>query len=413
MRFPPARIQPSAEHHWRSLPAAQQPVWPDAAALDRVLRELSSYPGLVTAEDCDRLTSRMAEVARGEALLLQGGSCAETFADSSADRVGALAALLSDMADVVAEASSLPVVTVARMAGQYAKPRSQPNETRDGVTLPAYRGDAVNGRDFTPAARTPDPVRLLESHRSAATTLSHLRAMRHGRSEVFVSHEGLLLDYESALTRTDPRGGRRYAASGHMLWIGERTRDLAGAHLAYFAAIANPVAVKLGPSATPAMVVSLANRLDPHREPGRLTFIARMGADRVRDVLPALVLAAESSGSPVSWVCDPMHGNTVVSPSGRKTREFSSVMEEVRGFFEVHRTLGTHAGGVHAELCADDVTECTGGLQRISDADLARRYETACDPRLNGTQAREFAARLSELARVNGTDRRLSVLSTL
>ncbi|GHH95789.1 class II 3-deoxy-7-phosphoheptulonate synthase [Streptomyces capillispiralis] len=431
---------------WSGLPAAQRPDWPDPAALHRVTEELAGAPPLVFADECDRLRDRLAAVARGEALLLQGGDCAETFAQASADSVHRKLTTMMQMAAVLTYAASVPVVKVGRLAGQYAKPRSQPVETRDGVTLPTYRGDAVNGFDFTAEARVPDPERLLRMYRASSSTLNAVRAFtargHAGLSQVhewnrdfiagsplrgtyetiaagidralhfmratgarpdhfddaefYVSHEGLLLDYEGPLTRRDPRTGRVHAASGHMLWIGERTRDLDGAHVEYFSRIDNPIGVKLGPTATPDTVLRLIDRLDPDGEPGRLTFVVRLGADRVRDVLPDLVEKATASGARVAWVCDPMHGNTMEAPSGHKTRRFDDILAEVRGFFEVHRALGTHAGGIHVELTGDDVTECVGGGHDLGFPDLFDRYESACDPRLNRGQSLDLAFLVAE-----------------
>jgi 3-deoxy-7-phosphoheptulonate synthase len=434
---------------WRDLPAAQQPDWPDPAALDAARAELRDAVPLVVPYECETLKQRIASVARGEAFLLQGGDCAETFADVKADSVRAKVRTLLQMALVLTYAASVPVVKVGRMAGQYAKPRSQPTETRDGVTLPAYRGDAVNGFPFTPEARAPDPQRLLRTHQAAAATLNLIRAFTTGgyadlrqahawnqdfvaRSpvgdlyaelavqidralnfmlacgvdepmqhavEFFVSHEGLLLEYEDPLVREDPTTGLMYSASGHMLWIGERTRELDGAHVEFFSKIANPIAVKLGPTATPDMLLGLIDRLDPKREPGRLTFVVRMGAAQVRDRLPVLVEKASAEGAPVAWVCDPMHGNTFAAPSGHKTRSFDAIVDEVKGFFEVHREVGTHPGGIHLEFTGGDVTECVGGGTDVLLEDLADRYESTCDPRLNRTQSLDLAFQVAGMYR--------------
>ncbi|MFD7864538.1 class II 3-deoxy-7-phosphoheptulonate synthase [Streptomyces sp. NPDC057682] len=431
---------------WRALPAAQQPDWPDPAALEAVCAELGAAVPLVVADECELLKRRLAAVARGEAFLLQGGDCAETFAEATADAVRGKVRTLLQMSLVLTYAASVPVVKVGRMAGQYAKPRSRPTETRGATTLPAYRGDAVNGFGFTPAERTPDPHRLQRMHRAAAATLNLVRAFttggyadlhqaqswnqdfvsgspageRYGELadqidraltfmkvcgadagiaravEFFVSHEGLLLDYEDALTRTDPETGRTYATSGHLLWIGERTRDIDGAHVDYFSRIDNPVAVKLGPTATADEALALIDRLDPGREPGRLTFVVRMGARNVRDRLPTLVEKVTAEGAPVAWVCDPMHGNTFEAPTGHKTRHFDDVVEEITGFFEVHHGLGTHPGGVHLEFTGDDVTECVGGADGLRFDDLAARYESTCDPRLNRSQSLDLAFLIAE-----------------
>lgn len=431
---------------WRALPAAQQPDWPDPAALHSTLSALASAPPLVFARECDTLLDRLGEVARGKAFLLQGGDCAETLDSVSAESVRNKLEVLLQMAAVLTYAAAVPVVKVGRLAGQYAKPRSQPTETRDGVTLPSYRGDAVNGLEFTARSRYPDPARLQRVYHASAATLNLLRALtasghadldhvhewnrdfvalspagrRYERladeidaalgfiracgmntstlrtTEVFASHEALLLDYESALVRTDPDTGRRYALSGHMLWIGERTRQLHGAHVAFAAQVSNPLGVKLGPDAGADDVRALIDRLDPHRTPGRLTFVARMGRGRVREQLPGLVEAVRTTGAEVVWACDPMHGNTFTAPSGHKTRHFEDILDEITGFFEVHRALGSHPGGVHVELTGEDVTECVGGGNEVLSDQLHLRYETACDPRLNRGQSMDLAFRVAE-----------------
>jgi 3-deoxy-7-phosphoheptulonate synthase len=433
---------------WRELPAAQQPAWPDAAALASVRAELAASPALVVPDECETLRERLAAVSRGEAFLLQGGDCAETFTGVSAEAVRDKLRTILQMAVVLTYAASVPVVKVGRMAGQYAKPRSAEVEAITG--LPSYRGDAVN--DLTPnaAARMPDPRRMLRAYAASAMTLNLVRAYTRGgladlravhdwnqdfvrRSpagqryervaadidkalafmracgidldreqsmhgvEFFASHEALLLDYEDALTRYDDERQASYDLSGHMVWIGERTRALDGAHIEFARSIANPLGVKLGPGVAPEDAVALAERLDPHRLAGRLTFITRMGSGRVREALPALVEKVRAEGIVVTWVCDPMHGNTVTTPSGYKTRHFDDVIDEVRGFFEVHHALGTYPGGVHVELTGDDVTECLGGAHDLVDDDLAGRYETACDPRLNTGQAIELAFLVAEM----------------
>ncbi|PSK61840.1 Phospho-2-dehydro-3-deoxyheptonate aldolase [Micromonospora sp. MH33] len=433
--------------HWRDRPVAQAPDWPDRDLLDRVVGQLSTASTLVSPQECDDLTTRIAQVARGEAFLFQGGDCAETFQGNSSLAIRRKLETLLQIAVVLTYAGSLPVVKIGRMAGQFAKPRSLPTETRDAVTLPAYRGDAVNGVEFTAEARRPDPRRLHEMYQASAATIAVIRAFLTGgyadlrqvhawnqdfvaRSPVgqryerladdidqalsfvqacnmdltgtrsvdlYTSHEGLLLDYEEALTRTDPRSGRRYAGSGHLLWLGERTRQLDGAHLAYLTTIDNPIAVKLGPKTTPDEVAAYIDLLDPHRRPGRLTFIARMGAEIIRDRLPALVEAAGSVGGTVIWVSDPMHGNTITAPSGHKTRRFDDILDEVTGFFEVHAALGTHPGGLHIELTGDDVAECVGGGEPVAFDDLHAGYESACDPRLNRSQSIDLAFRTAEL----------------
>jgi 3-deoxy-7-phosphoheptulonate synthase len=406
-----------------------------------VVRRLESMPPLVFAGECDQLKARLAAVARGEAFVLQGGDCAETFAGTTADSIRGKLRTLLQMAVVLTYAAAVPVVKIGRMAGQFAKPRSAMTEVRDGLELPVYRGDAVNGLEFTAAARTPDPGRLVEAYHCSSVTLNLCRAFASGgfadlrqvhawnqdfvaRSpaaqryerladeidraiafmhacgadpeefravELYSSHEALLLDYEQALTRTDSLRGLPYDLSGHLLWIGERTRDPGGAHVEFARHIGNPVAVKIGPAATAQDVLALIGALDPDREPGRLTLITRMGARRVRDALPPLVEKVAASGAQVAWVCDPMHGNTVEAASGHKTRRFDDVLDEVTGFFEVHRALGTHPGGIHIEFTGGDVTECIGGGHQVSESDLRQRYETACDPRLNRSQSLDLA----------------------
>ncbi|MDO0925914.1 3-deoxy-7-phosphoheptulonate synthase class II [Streptomyces sp. TG1A-8] len=378
------------------MPAAQQPQWPDAEALAEAAAHLGRTPSLVLPQECDTLRDRLAAVARGEAVILQGGDCAETFDGAGEQQVDAKFRTLNQMAAVIAEAAVAPVVTIGRMAGQYAKPRSGTHETRDGVTLPAYRGDLVNGSVFTAGSRTPQPDRLARAHRVSATTLNLLRALAaRSRTEFWTSHEALVLEYERALTRGTPAGP--YNLSAHTVWVGERTRQLGGAHIDYVARIRNPIAVKVGPTTTPDDALALVDRLDPDREPGRLTFVARMGADAVRDVLPDLVTKVSAAGSPVIWVCDPMHGNTFVADGGFKTRRLDVIVDELRGFFEVHRALGTHPGGVHTELTGEHVTECLGGTYPVTPTDLPTRYETACDPRLNRSQSLDLAWELADL----------------
>ncbi|MFD9904103.1 class II 3-deoxy-7-phosphoheptulonate synthase [Streptomyces sp. NPDC059063] len=442
-----------ARHHaaesWRRFPAAQQPTWPDESELRAVAGQLATAPPLVFAAECERLRERIAAVARGEAVLLQGGDCAETFRQATAESVHGKLKTLLQMAVVLTYASALPVVKIGRMAGQYAKPRSSGEERRGERVLPSYRGDAVNGPEFTAEAREPDPQRLRRMYECSATTLNLVRALTTGgfadlrqvhtwnqgfvassrsgeryerladeidrtlafmhscgvdtrelnTAEFFVSHEGLLLEYEAALTRTDAATGRSYATSGHLLWIGERTRDLDGAHVEFFSRVANPIAVKLGPTVAADVVLGLLDRLDPHREAGRLTFVVRAGAERIREVLPTLVEKVEAEGAQVCWVSDPMHGNTITAASGHKTRRFDAILDEVRGFFEVHRALGSHPGGIHVELTGDDVTECVGGGDAVLAEHLHHRYETACDPRLNHTQSLDLAFLLAEMYR--------------
>jgi 3-deoxy-7-phosphoheptulonate synthase len=434
---------------WRELPAAQQPEWPDPAGVGEVTAELAEQAPLVLAGECDQLTERLAAVAAGEAFVLQGGDCAETFSGSAADAVRAKIETLLQMALVLTYAAAVPVVKIGRMAGQFAKPRSRPTESRDGVELPAYRGDAVNDFEFTPEARRPDPARLLQAYNSAAGTLNLCRAFASGGYadlhqahawnqdfvaqspagqryeqlageidralafmkacgadseelhgvELYASHEALLLDYERALTRIDIRSGLPYDLSAHLVWIGERTRDPNGAHVEFCRQVRNPIGVKLGPTVSPDDAIALVERLNPGREPGRLTFITRMGAGEIRNVLPQLVEKVTEHGAPVAWVCDPMHGNTYEAPSGHKTRRFDHILDEVAGFFEVHRALGTHPGGIHVEFTGDDVTECIGGGHAIAEEELNERYETACDPRLNRRQALDLAFMVAEMYR--------------
>ncbi|RKN03590.1 3-deoxy-7-phosphoheptulonate synthase [Streptomyces radicis] len=379
-------------------PAAQQPRWPDLERVGEIRAVLEAAPPLTLPAEIDGLRGHLARVARGEAFLLQGGDCAETFTENTEAHVRATAGLLHEMAGILTGATGLPVVRVGRMAGQYAKPRSN---ALDALGLPVYRGDIVNGLAPEPEARVADPARMVRAHANAAATLNLLRALPGPDADpgLYVSHEALLLDYELALLRAHrgEGGTRLYAQSAHFLWIGDRTRQRDGAHLAFAELLANPLGLKIGPNTTPEQVVEYVERLDPHGTPGRLTLISRMGSGRVRDLLPPLVERVAASGHPVIWQCDPMHGNTRESPSGYKTRHFDDVADEVRGFFEVHRALGTHPGGLHIEFTGEDVTECLGGFQRISDADLAGRYETACDPRLNTRQSLELAALAAEL----------------
>ncbi len=446
----PAAAAPALAPHgpgsWRGLPAAQQPDWPDPRRLQEVTSELAGLPPLVFAGECDVLRERLAAVARGEAFVLQGGDCAETFAGATADAVRAKLQTLLQMAVVLTYGASVPIVKIGRMAGQFAKPRSRPAETRDGAELPAYRGDAVNGFEFTAQARTPDPGRLLRAYHCSAVTLNLCRAFTTGgyadlhqvhawnqdfviqspagqryerlageidralafmracgvdpeelrAVEFYSSHEALLLDYEQALTRLDPRSGGLYDTSAHFVWVGERTRAVDGAHVEFASSIRNPVGVKIGPDADPADVLALLARLNPDREPGRVTLITRMGAGRIRAALPPLIGAIAAEGIDVPWVCDPMHGNTFEAPSGHKTRRLRDVVDEVLGFFEVHRSLGTHPGGIHIEFTGDNVTECVGGSHEIAADDLHQRYETACDPRLNRSQALDLAFTVAE-----------------
>jgi 3-deoxy-7-phosphoheptulonate synthase len=435
----------TAPPSWAGRPAAQQPDWPDTGRLDQVLTELAGMPPLVFAGECDMLRERLAAVARGEAFVLQGGDCAETFAGATADAVRAKLQTILQMAVVLTYGASVPVVKIGRLAGQFAKPRSRPMEVRDGVELPAYRGDAVNGFEFTAAARAPDPDRLLRAYHCAAVTLNLCRAFTTGgyadlhqvhawnqdfvrqspsgqryeglasaidralsfmracgadsdelrTVELYSSHEALLLPYEEALRRPDP-AGQAYDLSAHFLWIGERTRALDGAHVEFATSIRNPIGVKIGPATTPEGLRTLMRRLSPDGEPGRLTLITRLGAGRIRSLLPPLIKAAVEEDIPVAWVCDPMHGNTFEADSGYKTRRLADVLDEVQGFFEVHRSLDTHPGGIHIEFTGENVTECVGGSHEVMPAHLHERYETACDPRLNRSQALDLAFTVAE-----------------
>ena len=431
---------------WRALPAAQQPVWPEDDALAAAVQTLATYPPLVFAGECDVLKSRLAEAAVGKAFVLQGGDCAETFASATADNIRDRIKTILQMAAVLTYGASMPVIKVGRIAGQFAKPRSSNEETRDGVTLPSYRGDMVNEWPFTRGARTPDPDRLVRAYNASSATLNLVRAfttggfadLRHVHDwnrgfvansansryeriaghidkamkfmeacgvdfdalrtvEFFASHEALLLDYERPLTRIDSRTGLPYDVSSHFVWVGERPRDLGGAHVDFLSRIRNPIGVKVSAQADPDYLLRLIDKLDPEREPGRLTFITRMGSGTVRDALPPIVEKVTASEAVLTWICDPMHGNTFEAPSGYKTRRFDDVVDEVRGFFEVHRALGTVPGGIHIELTGNDVTECLGGAGEIVDADLQMRYETLCDPRLNHQQSLELAFLVAEM----------------
>ncbi|WP_166872476.1 class II 3-deoxy-7-phosphoheptulonate synthase [Salinibacterium sp. ZJ450] len=431
--------------YWRTLPVKQQPQWPDPDAVGAASAEIATLPPLVFAGEVDVLRSRIAQAARGEAFLLQGGDCAETFAGATADQIRDRVKTILQMAVVLTYGASMPVIKMGRMAGQFAKPRSSDTETRGGVTLPAYRGDIVNGYDFTPESRMADPNRLVQGYHTAASTLNLIRAFTQGgfadlrqvhswnkgfaenpanrryeglageidravkfmeaagadfdelrRVEFYSSHEGLLMDYERPMTRIDSRTGTPYNTSAHFLWIGERTRELDGAHIDFFSRLRNPIGVKLGPSATAETMKQLVDKLDPNREPGRLTFITRMGAGQIRDALPPLLEASKELESTPLWITDPMHGNGFTTPTGYKTRRFDDVVDEVKGFFEAHRAVGTHPGGIHVELTGDDVTECLGGSEQIDEATLATRYESLCDPRLNHMQSLELAFLVAE-----------------
>ncbi|USQ77567.1 class II 3-deoxy-7-phosphoheptulonate synthase [Ornithinimicrobium cryptoxanthini] len=440
---------PPTGHHleWGDLPAKQQPTWGDADALERAVTTLRGFPPLVFAGECDQLTAKLAAVARGEAFLLQGGDCAETLDGVTGPNIRERIKTILQMAVVLTYGAGMPVVKVGRLAGQFAKPRSADTETRDGVTLPAYRGDMVNGFEFSAESRAHDPSRMVSVYHASSSTLNLVRAFTSGgyadlrsvhtwnkgfvagpaqaryekmaseidravrfleasgvadaeelrRVEFYSSHEALVLDYERAMVRRDSRTGLPYNTSGHFIWAGERTRDLDGAHIDFLSKVHNPIGVKLGPTATRDDVLGLLDRLDPERTPGRLTFITRMGADRIRDLLPPLLESVGEEAGKVAWVCDPMHGNTFSSPSGHKTRRFEDVIDEVAGFFEVHRAAETWAGGIHVELTGNDVTECVGGSGALDVQDLGLRYETLCDPRLNHQQSLEMAFQVAAM----------------
>jgi 3-deoxy-7-phosphoheptulonate synthase len=443
---------PWSPSSWRDHPAAQQPSWPDQGALDRALKELSTYPPLVFAGEARSLQAELANVAEGKAFLLQAGDCAESFEAFSADSIRDKLKVILQMAIVLTYSTGVPVLKVGRIAGQYAKPRSSDFEDVGGVQLPSFRGHMVNDIAPTHEARIPDPGRLLTAYHQASATLNLVRAFTKGgfadlsrvhawnqefvaasaegeRYEVlaaeidrslrfmkacgidlqneahlhqvdfFTSHEALILGYEEALTRRDSLTGDWYDCSAHMVWIGERTRQLDGAHMEFFAGIKNPIGCKIGPSVSPEEAIAICEKLNPDRTPGRLTLISRMGAKSITEALRPILRAVTDAGHPVVWVCDPMHGNTFTSNSGRKTREFEDVLREIAGFFAAHRAEETNPGGVHIELTGDDVTECLGGAEKILDAQLDDRYESMCDPRLNARQSLDLAFRVSELLR--------------
>ncbi|WP_143145726.1 class II 3-deoxy-7-phosphoheptulonate synthase [Devosia enhydra] len=444
---------------WRDKPISQVPAYPDPEALAQVERRLATFPPLVFAGEARDLKAQLAEVAAGRAFLLQGGDCAESFAEHGADHIRDFFRAFLQMAVVLTHGASKPVVKVGRIAGQFAKPRSADTETVDGVTLPSYRGDIINDIDFSDKGRTPDPERQLEAYRQSAATLNLLRAFASGgyadlarvhewtmgfmkgsaayprfeavaekiddaidfmralgltsdntpalrQTKFFTSHEALLLGYEEAMTRRDSITNDWYATSGHMLWIGDRTRQPGGAHVEYFAGIRNPIGIKCGPTLDPAELPVLLDRLNPDNEAGRMTLICRFGSDKIADRLPALIDVVKASGHTVVWCCDPMHGNTVKASSGYKTRPFERILSEAQSFFDIHRQMGTYAGGVHIEMTGDDVTECTGGTQAVTEAGLKDRYHTYCDPRLNANQALELAFLVAEeLSRVPASRR--------
>ena len=368
---------------WRRFEARQQPDYPDPAALAAAERELAAYPPLVALADVDALKAAIAAAQRGEAFLLQGGDCAESFAEFSPQNIEANVALLEAMGTRIAAASGLQVIRVGRMAGQFAKPRSTAVETRGDVALPAYRGDIVNGIAFEPAARRPDPERMFRAYAQAAATLSRIGAA------AFTSHEALLLPFEEALVRGE--AGRAYASSAHFLWIGDRTRFAGSAHVEFARGLANPIGIKCGPTLEPDTLLRLLDDLNPAREPGRITLIARMGDDRVAQALPPLLRAVQRSGHPVLWSCDPMHGNTIRTALGSKTRPLDRILAETRAFFAISSAEGVRCGGLHFEMTGRDVAECIGGGVAPGDPDMGDRYHTHCDPRLNPTQAMALA----------------------
>ena len=437
---------------WREKPIQQQPEYPSAEVLQSVEAQLKQFPPLVFAEEIRALRANLARVSQGKGFLLQGGDCAESFRDFNAPKIRDTFKVILQMAIVLTFAGSCPVTKVARMAGQYAKPRSTPLETVDGIALPIYRGDIINGIDFTDSARTPDPQRMIQAYHHSAATLNLLRAFAQGgladlhkvnkwnmsfvaanplkdkylqvaeqiqsalkfmevlgitaetnatihETQLFTSHEALLLPYEEALTRTDTLTGLPYDCSAHMVWIGERTRQLDHAHVEFMRGINNPIGVKIGPTTQPDDVIRLLDVLNPANEAGRMTLIARMGANTVADALPALVRRVKAEGRHVVWSSDPMHGNTVKAENGLKTRDFDAIHHELRQFFAVHQAEGTYPGGVHLEMTGDDVTECTGGAYQIAEQDLTQRYRTQCDPRLNADQVLELAFLVAESLR--------------
>lgn len=441
-------IGPMRNFDWRSCPAAQQPSYPDPQQLADVVNDLRRRPPLVFAGEADSLRADMERAGQGKAFVLMGGDCAESFEKGDATTIRLKVQTILQMAIVLTYGASMPVVKIGRMAGQYAKPRSADTETRNGVTLPVYRGDCVNGHEFTKSARVPDPKRMLDAYLRSGTTLNLIRAFTMGGyaslSEVhswnrgftenpayarfatmageldrsmrfmkaagvdfgaltqvdfYSAHEALLLDYEDAMTREDSRTGDPYDTSAHMLWIGERTRDIDGAHVALLSGVRNPIGVKIGPDASADELYALMDRLNPAGEGGRISFITRMGADLIEERLPALAQAVKADGRPVTWICDPMHGNTITSENGYKTRRFADILAETRSFFQVHRAVGTVPGGIHVELTGDDVTEVLGGGEHIAEADLAQRYETLVDPRLNHQQSLEIAFEVAEMLR--------------
>ena len=434
---------------WRNFPVKHQPKYSDMNALKLTEEKLKSLPPLVFAGEARTLKEKLASVSEGNAFLLQGGDCAESFAEFNADNLRDTFRVILQMAAVLTYGASLPIVKVGRLAGQFAKPRSEPTESRDGITLPSYLGDIINGIDFIDKDRKPDPERMIKAYSQAASALNLLRAFATGgyadlhevhrwnleflegssqdskyrliadrigecldfmkacginkntaglisKVDFFTSHEALLLGYEQSLTRVDSLTGDYYDCSSHMLWIGERTRSLDEAHVEFMRGIGNPIGVKIGPTTSPENIIKLINKLNPKNEAGKLTLISRMGKEKIGDILPGLVKKVDQEGMKVVWSCDPMHGNTFKAQTGYKTRAFDNIMNEVEQFFQIHRSEGTYAGGIHLEMTGQDVTECVGGLQEIKEENLGDRYHTHCDPRLNANQGLELAFRLSE-----------------
>jgi 3-deoxy-7-phosphoheptulonate synthase len=445
-------LQPWSPSSWRAKPIAQVPDYPDAGALAAVETRLKTHPPLVFAGEARSLKAQLARVAEGKAFLLQGGDCAESFAEFHPDNIRDTFRVLLQMSVILTFAAAMPVVKVGRIAGQFAKPRTTDTETRDGVTLPSYRGDNINAMEFDAESRTPDPQRLMQAYAQSAATLNLLRAFAQGgyadlhnvhrwtlgfiagspsgeryralaqrisetlefmeacgitpastpqlrQTEFFTSHEALLLGYEQALTRIDSTSGDWYDTSAHFLWIGDRTREPQGGHVEFCRGVKNPIGLKCGPTLGETDLLKLIAILNPGNEPGRLTLICRFGADKIAEKLPRLIRAVAREGAAVVWSSDPMHGNTIASQTGLKTRSFERILKEVKAFFEIHRAEGTHAGGVHFEMTGQNVTECLGGAQAISEEDLSRRYHTHCDPRLNANQALELAFLMAESLR--------------
>lgn len=394
----PAMSKAWSPHSWQSLEARQQPEYPDSAALAAAEVELASYPALTSLSEALTLKAKLAEAQAGRAFFVQGGDCAESFAEFSPANIDSSFRLIADIAATLSSASGLPAITSARMAGQFAKPRSTGTETNGAESLPAYRGDIVNAISFDAASRTPDPSRMFRAYAQAYATLSRLRSL--GEQEgtaIYTCHEALLLPYEQALVRSEPGAGPSWGSSAHFLWIGDRTRFPGSAHVEFARGLANPLGVKCGPGLAPDMLLQLLEALNPKREAGRITLISRMGAGIVDRALPPLVQAVGASGHPVLWSCDPMHGNTVKAASGYKTRPFARILEEVRSFFLITRAEGAIPGGIHIEMTGQDVTECTGGASEVTEQDLADRYHTHCDPRLNPAQAMELADLVAQL----------------